>query len=168
MTTDNQRTEVEVRLEKLVPITSPARGHTQRRRAGLGRGLGDLLPDGELRPVPKHFQPDAGQAPTIERVAVVESEAGVIVEIEDGAGVIRRASVHECGSVELAVINGVRAMLDIPDDVRIDVSDVDTSEGTVLLVTGSVGGERFVGAAFVEHRREYALARAALEGLGGV
>ncbi|MDK1010703.1 MAG: hypothetical protein QGM46_08440 [Actinomycetota bacterium] len=129
MTTDNQRTEVEVRLEKLVPITSPARGHTQRRRAGLGRGLGDLLPDGELRPVPKHFQSDAGQEPMIERVAVVESEAGVIVEIEDGVGVIRRASVDECGSV---------------------------------------GGDRFVGAAFVEHRREYALARAALEGLGGV
>ncbi len=81
----------------------------------------------------------------IERVAVVESEAGVIVEIEDGVGVIRRASVDECGSVESAVISGVRAILDISDDVRIDISDVNTKEGTVLLVTGSFGGDRFVG-----------------------
>lgn len=109
-----------------------------------------------------HVQMDAGHRQTIERVAVVETVAGVSVEIEDGAGIVHCEPVDGPGSIDAAVINGVRALLDISDDVRVNITDVESGEGALLLVTASYEGERYVGTAFVEHRRPYALARAGL------
>lgn len=148
------------------PGQSPEEPRRQtRRRSGLGRGLGDLIPNDDRIPVPTHLQSDAGQRLTIVRVAVVESMTGVSVEIEDGAGMVHSEPVDHEEGIDAAVINGVVAILAVPSDARIDVTDVETRDGSVLLVTASLQGERTVGAALVEYGRPFALARAGLAAL---
>lgn len=141
---------------------------TQRRRIGLGRGLGDLISNDEHNAVPVQLQPTAGQRPSITRVAIIESARGVVVEIEDGAGDVHSEPVGDEGTIDEAVLTGVLALVDGADDSRLDVTDVETGDGIVLLVTAIHDDRRSVGAAFIEFGRPYALARAGIDALCGL
>ena len=180
MTTDNLRADpdalpgaahtearelVDGLSRKSIPSVAVPEQTTQRRRIGLGRGLGDLIPNGEQSSVPTQLQPAAGQSPMIVRVAVIESAGGVTVEIEDGAGGIHSELVSGEGSVDDAVMNGVALIVDGSHGAQIDVTEVETAEGTVVMVTAARDDQRSVGAAFVEYGRPYAIARAGLSAL---
>ncbi len=162
---DEVRELVDALLGRSISSVVLPKQATQRRRIGLGRGLGDLIPNDEQNPVPMQLRPSAGQRPSITRVAVIESARGVVVEIEDGAGGVHGEAVDDGGNTDEAVLNGVRALVDSSADVRVDVTEVETGDGTVLLVTAIRGDRRSVGAAFIEHGRPYALARAGLDAL---
>ena len=159
---DEVRELVDALLGRSIPSVVLPRQKTQRRRIGLGRGLGDLIPNDEQNPLPTQLQPTAGQRPAIVRVAVIESIAGVTIEIEDGTGYVFCESVGDEGTIDRAVMNGVASIVDGSQDARIEVTDVETVDGTVLMVTAIRDGQRSVGAAFVEYGRPYALARAGL------
>lgn len=162
---DEVRELVDALLGRSISSVVFPRQTTQRRRIGLGRGLGDLIPNDEQHPVPMQLQPAAGRRPTIAYVAVIESASGVVVEIEDGAGDVHSEPVGGDLNIDGAVLKGVLALVDGSDDVRIDVTDAETGDGTVLLVAAIHGDRRAAGAAFVEHGRPYALARAGLDAL---
>jgi hypothetical protein len=162
---DEVRELVDALLGRSIPSVVLPKQATQRRRIGLGRGLGDLIANDEQNHVPTQLQPAARQRPTIVRVAVIESTRGVTVEIQDGAGGAQVEPVGDEGNIDAAVMNGVLAMVDGSQDVRVDITDVETEEGTVVMATAVRGDRRSVGAAFIEYGRPYALARAALAAL---
>jgi len=162
---DEVKERVEALLGRSVPSVVLPRQATRRKRTGLGRGLGDLIPNDEQDPGPAELQPSAGQPPSIVRVAVIEAANGVTVEIEDGAGGVHSEPVDDEGDIDGAVMSGVLSMVDGSEDLRIDITDVETVDGFVLLVTAFRNGERSIGAAFVEYGRPYAVARAGLAAL---
>ncbi len=162
---DEVRELVDDLVGRSIPSVVLPKQTVQRRRTGLGRGLGDLIPNDVQESVPTHLQPAAGQRPTIIRVAIIESTRGVIVEIEDGTGGIHSESVGDGGDVDDAVMSAVAMIVDGPEEVRVDISDVETADGTVVLVTVAGDDRRSVGAAFVEYGRPYAVARAGLAAL---
>lgn len=162
---DEVRELVDGLVGRSIPSVVLPRQTTQRRRTGLGRGLGDLIPDDVQNPVPTHLQPAAGQRPTIARVAVIESSGGVVVEIEDGTGGIYSESVGDGENIDDAVMNAVAMIVDGSQDFRMDVTDIETEDGTVVMVTVVGDDQRFVGAAFVGYGRPYSLACAGLTAL---
>lgn len=162
---DEVRELVDGLVGRSIPSIVLPRQTTQRRRTGLGRGLSDLIPNDLQNPVPTHLQPAAGQRPAISRVAVIESVEGVIVEIEDGTGDIYSEPVGDSGGVDEAVMNAVTMIVDDSQDLRMEITEIETAVGTVVMVTAVGDDRRSVGAAFVEHGRPYAVARAGLTAL---
>ena len=136
-----------------------------RRRIGLGRGLVDLLPTEEDARVPTHLQPSAGNGQSIVGVAVIESNVGVTVEIESDERGVHSELVADDGDIEAAVVRGVIAIVGIGVDVRLDTTYVESSDGSVALVSVFHRGKRAVGAAFVEYGKPYAVARASFDAL---
>ena len=136
-----------------------------RRRIGLGRGLVDLLPTEEGDRIPTQLQPSTGTRHSIAGVAVIESDSGVIVEIESDERGVHSELVADDGDVEAAVIRAVIAIVGIGVDVRLDTTYVESSDGSVVLVSVFHRGKRAVGAAFVEYGRPYAVARASCSAL---
>ncbi len=162
---DEVRELVDALLGRSIPSVVLPKQKIQRRRIGLGRGLGDLIPNDEENPLPTQLQPTAGQRPTIVRVAVIESTAGVTVEIEDGTGDVYCEPVGDEDTIDRAVMSGVMRIVDGCQGVRIEITDVETVDGTVLMATAIRDDQRSVGAAFVEYGRPYAVARAGLAAL---
>ncbi len=172
MTSDNLRADLdavsEVTSIEVVPLSNTLptdRESPRRQRIGLGRGLGDLLPSDETDLVPSHLKSAAPREQEIARVALVESASGVNVEIEDDAGVVCLTRVADGGSTDDAVIRGAVELVGAAGEPDIDVSDVATAGGPVVVVTAIREGERGVGATFVEFGRHFALARATLAAL---
>jgi hypothetical protein len=136
-----------------------------RRRIGLGRGLVDLLPTEQDARVPTHLQPSAGNRQSIVGVAVIESNVGVTVEIESDERGVHSELVADDGDIEAAVVRGVIAIVGIGVDVRLDTTYVESTDGSVVLVSVFHRGKRAVGAAFVEYGKPYAVARASFDAL---
>ncbi len=136
-----------------------------RRRIGLGRGLVDLLPTEEDARVPTHLHPSAGNGQSIVGVAVIESDVGVTVEIESDERGVHSELVADDGDIEAAVVRGVIAIVGIGVDVRLDTTYVESTDGSVVLVSVFHRGKRAVGAAFVEYGKPYAVARASFDAL---
>ncbi|GMQ94690.1 MAG: hypothetical protein BMS9Abin12_2195 [Acidimicrobiia bacterium] len=162
---DEVKERVEALLGRSVPSVVLPRQTPRRKRIGLGRGLGDLIPNDEQHPAPAELRPSAVQPLTIVRVAVIESANGVAVEIEDATGGIYSEPVDDEGDIDGAVMNGVLSMVDRSDEMRIDITDVETGDGFIVLVSAFRDDRRSVGAAFVEYGRPYAVARAGLAAL---
>jgi hypothetical protein len=139
------------------------------KRSGLGRGLGDLLADPESDAVPPHIN-GGGSATrsdgTVERVAVVETEDGVHVEIEDAGGNRRSKRVGDDGSIDAAVLGAIRSLMGVAADVELAAADLLGADGELVVVT-TIGpdGRRTAGAAFVDFGRPWALTRAATQAL---
>jgi hypothetical protein len=157
---------VDALLGRSIPSVVLPGQKPHRRRVGLGRGLGDLIPNDESIAVPTHLRPAAPRRPAITNVAVVESSSGVSVAIEDGLGVVHSVPVDVDRSIDGALLEGVLALVDRAD-ARMEVKDVETGDGLVIIVTAVEGEERSAGAAFVEHGRLYAVASAAIVALVG-
>jgi hypothetical protein len=101
----------------------------------------------------------------VARVAVVESDATVTVEIEDGAENVFTALVDDGGSIDDAVLRAVMTMTGTPADAVIEIADVDVGGVAVLVVTASMDGRLKAGASPVDFGRPFALARAARQAL---
>lgn len=162
---DDVRTLVDELVANSMPSVVLPRQKTPGRRTGLGRGLVELLPSAEAESVPTHLQQSAGNRQSIVGVAVVESVSGVIVEIESDERGVHSEPVADDGDIDQAVLRGVAAIVGASDDVRLDITDVTSVGGSVLLVSAFRGEERAVGAAFVEYARPYAIARAGIAAL---
>lgn len=139
------------------------------KRSGLGRGLGDLLADPESDAVPPHIN-GGGSAKqsdgSVERVAVVETEDGVHVEIEDAGGNRRSKQVGEDGSIDAAVLGAIKSLMGVAEDIELAAADLMGAGGEMVVVT-TIGrdGRRTAGAAFVDFGRPWALTRAATQAL---
>lgn len=158
--------EVRERVEALLGREIPPVGTPPVRRSGLGKGLDTLMPDRATEPVPTHLKPSSeSRASSIARVAVVESDASVTVEIEDGAQRVFTAEVGDGGSIDAAVLEAVIAMTGAPDDAVLETTDVDLGGIQVLVVTASIDGVVSAGVSPVDFGRPFALARAARQAL---
>lgn len=163
---DDVRSFVDGLVADSIPSVVLPRQKPQGKRIGLGRGLGDLLPNDEADRVPAHLQPSQSHRQSLLRVAVVESVSGVTVEITSDEHGVHSEPVAEDGSIDLAVIRSVVAVAGFGEGLRMELADVDSVDGAMLVVSAFRGDERAVGAAFVEHGRPYAIARAGLVALG--
>lgn len=115
-----------------------------------------------LRPRPERVHGAVG----IARVAVVETDHGVHVEVEDDAGNRRLHAVGSDGSIDAAVIAAIRGLIEVPDAAVITATDVATSDGEVVVATVTGPGiARAAGAAYVDFGRPWALARAVIQAL---
>ena len=162
---DDVRHLVDELVANSMPSVVLPRQKTPRKRTGLGRGLVELLPSAEAESVPTHLQQSASNRQSIVGVAVIESVSGVTVEIESDERGVHSEPVADDGDIDQAVLRGVAAIVGASDDVRLDVTDVTSVGGSVLLVSAFGDGARSVGAAFVEYGRPYAIARAGIAAL---
>lgn len=162
---DEVRELVDALVGRSIPSVVLPRRRTQSKRIGLGRGLGDLIPSDEQNPPPVHLQPATDQKPAVVRVSVGESTRGVTVEIEDGTGTVHREPVGDDGDLDGAIIKGVVSVVSGSHGVHVDVIDMDTADGPVVMVTAKSDDKRAIGASFVEYGRPYALALAAFAAL---
>ncbi len=165
---DGSRDEREVRervdalLGSSVPKTTvPA----PRKRGGLGRGLDDLLNEEPPDVAPAHIN---GTQPRpvvhkLSKVGVVETADGVVVELAGEDGFVEQVPVGTDGSIDAAVIVGMRRILGIPESTYITVRNVDSGQGTMVVAAVTTDtGVRLAGAAFVEFGRPWAAANAVL------
>jgi hypothetical protein len=162
---DDVRDLVDGLVADSMPSVVLPRHKTPRRRIGLGRGLVDLLPTEESDRVPMHLQPSAGHNQSIVGVAVIESLSGVTVEIESDSGGVHIEPVAEHGDIDQAVVRSVMAIVGVGGDLRMDIADLESGDGPILLVSAFSEAKRAVGAAFIEYGRPYAIARASLAAL---
>ncbi len=142
------------------------------KRSGLGRGLGELLADPDSGATLPHINGGGGVGGatesdgSVERVAVVETEDGVHVEIEDAGGNRRSERVGADGSIDAAVLGAVRSLMGVAADVELSAADLSGPDGDVVVVTTTgPDGRRTAGAAFVDFGRPWALTRAATQAL---
>jgi hypothetical protein len=164
---DDVRDLVDGLVASSMPSVVLPKQKAPRRRIGLGRGLVDLLPSQDTDLVPAQLQPSTSLGHSIVGIAVVESSEGVTVEIESDVGGVHRELVADEGDIDRAVMNGIAAIAGVGDDVQLEIAEVASGDGLVLVVSAFHGDERAVGAAFVEYGRPYALARAGLSALLG-
>ncbi|MCL1601445.1 MAG: hypothetical protein M3112_07920 [Actinomycetia bacterium] len=162
---DDVRHLVDELVANSMPSVVLPRQKAPRKRTGLGRGLVELLPSAEAESVPTHLQGPASNRQLIVGVAVIESVSGVTVEIESDERGVHSEPVADDGDIDKAVLRGVAAIVGASDDVRLDVTDVTSVGGSVLLVSAFRNEARSVGAAFVEYGRPYAIARAGIAAL---
>lgn len=158
--------EVRDKVEALLGREIPPVGASPVRRSGLGKGLDTLMPDRDTEPVPTHLKPSSeARARSIARVAVVESDSSVTIEIEDGAQNVFTSRVGDGGSIDAAVLEAIRAMTGTPADAVLESANVDIGGIPVLVVTASVNGVITAGASPVDFGRPFALAKAARQAL---
>jgi len=151
-----------------VPDLTEAPADAPRRRGGLGRGLGDLLPEDDSHPVPSQLQPDAINRPSVATVSVVESSSGVFVTVTDNKDREASVSVDDRGSIDAAVISAVGELFGIDDSIQVSVDGLDVPTGSVLVASVSDDVSRSAGAAFVEFGRPSAVARAVFQAMAGM
>ena len=153
------RTRIDALLGSSVADIDASPGRT--RRSGLGKGLSEVMSLHGEGDVPTLLSGVAAveEPRTIVRVAVVETGSGVAVEVEDSDGNEGRADVTD-SLVDDAVVRAVAALRGIETDVDIDLTDVDTPAGAVVVATSIDGEDRSVGAAFVGPGRFWAVATA--------
>lgn len=135
-----------------------------KRRKGLGKGLPDLLLDEDKAPAHLHGGAEASRGDELQRVGIIESLDGVAVEVENGSGTVRTVPVGPDGSIDAAVIEAVCSMIGITDARSVEISDLTTAEGELVIATARDGDdERIAGAAFVDFGRPWAVAKAILQ-----
>lgn len=166
--------EVRGRIEALIGTSVPAVGRDDRataKRSGLGKGLDSLMPDGAMSSVPAQLRgsggsgPAFGSATTIDRVAVAETHGKVVVELEDRFGNVFTSTVGPDGSIDSAVLDGVRQLVGAQESVEIQLVDVIADRSDLVVAEASNGTARGAGAAHVEFGRPYAVATAAYRAL---
>jgi hypothetical protein len=162
---DDVRNLVDELVANSMPSVVLPRQKAPGKRTGLGRGLVELLPSAEAESVPTHLQQSADNRQSIVGVAVIESASGVTVEIESDERGVHSETVVDDGDIDRAVLRGVAAIVGAGGDVRLDIADVTSVGGSVLLVSAFRGEARSVGAAFVEYGRPYAIACAGVAAL---
>jgi len=161
------RGKVEALLGRQIPSAAPV--PPGQRRSGLGKGLDTLIPGVDSDPVPSQLKPQAeSRAASVTRVAVVESDAAVSVEIEDGAGNRYTADVGATGSIDDAVLVAATAMASVPEGVVFGVNEVDVDGIRVLVVVARHSGQTSAGASPIDFGRPFAVAKAARQALDGL
>jgi len=139
-----------------------------KRRKGLGRGLPDLLDDDEKSPAHLHAGTVADRDMALQRVGIIESLDGVAVEVENDSGTVRTVPVGPDGSIDAAVIEAVCSLIGITDTRSVEISDLTSNEGELVITTArSEDDERIAGAAFVDFGRPWALAKAIMQAFDG-
>ena len=162
--------EVQERIDALLGRAVPD-VETQKttRRTGLGKGLDALIPDADSHAIPSQlWAPQEGRGASIERVAVVEGDAGVAIEIEDGAGSVFHGPVDATGSIDGAVIRTTLQLAGAPNDVICRLNEVEIDGSPVLVATVEHEDRRAAGAAIVSYGRPFAVARAVRQALTGI
>lgn len=157
------RAKVNALLGSSVPVHLP--GRQPGRRGGLGKNLAQVISE-EDASGPSHLV-DAGSVPSskgIRRVAVVESESGVSVEVEDGKGNRFTQDLGDDGSIDLAVVTAVTSLLAC-GHVDVVLQDVETPDGAAVLASVRAAESRTLGAAHVEYGRPWAVASAVVHAL---
>ena len=169
---DGTRAPAEVRqkVDALLGAEVPAPNRPQvRKRSGLGKGLGDVITADAAQPAPAHIDPAPRPiSAKIARVGILESESGVVAEIEDALGKTESIAIGPDGSIDGAVVTAVRRLFDVPESTYISIRDLDTGQG--MLVVAAVTTEddrRSAGAAFVEYGRPWATANAVVQAIVG-
>ncbi|MFV1999887.1 MAG: hypothetical protein ACC654_05915 [Acidimicrobiia bacterium] len=153
---------------KSVPDLVEVPDEVPRRRSGLGRGLGDLLPEDDSDPVPSQLQPEVSSRLAVSTVSVIESSAGVLVTVTDNKERQASVTVGDDGSIDSAVISAISKLFGIDDSIRVSVEDLHVAKGSLLVALASNGDTRSAGAAFVEFGRPSAVARAAFQAMAGL
>ena len=131
--------EVRLRVSALLGSHLPTGTPTERpaRRSGLGKGLTELIAEDHGPTGLPHLNGSGdfiavhpAATPSLARVGVAETDASVIVEVEDALGTRSEAVVGDDGSIDLAVIRAVRGLLgqDPPRDKGGDVQVIELEE----------------------------------------
>lgn len=167
---DGSREPAEVRqkVNALLGPALPDRVRTQpKRRGGLGKGLGDVITEDAGQPAPALINTSPRPvASRIARVGIVESDTGVVAEIEDTLGNTETISVGSEGSIDRAVVDGVRKLLGVPESTYVSIHDMDTGQGSVVVAAVTTADDRrTAGAAIVEYGRPWATANAVMQAL---
>ncbi len=170
------RALVSALLGSHLPVGSPLDRRV--RRSGLGKGLTELIAEDHGPSELPHLNGSStfiavhpSSVAALTRVGVVETDMGVLVEVEDGLGTRVESVVDQDGSIDAAVIRAVHALLepDMPTDDVADVKviDLDPTDGDEMVVVSVThpGGRRSAGAAYVEFGRPWAVARAFAQAL---
>ena len=168
---DEVRERINALLGASVPRADPqlkADDGVLKRRTGLGRGLSDLLLDDDKPPAHLHGGATADRGAALQRVGIIESLDGVAVEVENGSGTVRTVPVGPDGSIDAAVIEAVCSIIGIKDARSVEVNDLTTDEGELVIATArNEEDERISGAAFVDFGRPWAVAKAILQAFDG-
>ncbi|MGI9666887.1 MAG: hypothetical protein ACR2N2_07300 [Acidimicrobiia bacterium] len=168
---DGSRADEEVRdkVNALLGSSVPKRtAPPAKRRGGLGKGLGEILNGDTSETPPAHINSITPRAvaSSLSRVGVVETAEGVVVEVVDSIGATESVMVGTDGSIDDAVIEGVRRVIGASDSGYITVRDVETGQGQMVVAAVTTeSGERLAGAAFIEYGRPWATANAVMKAL---
>ena len=153
--------------------TADTDGRAMERRAGLGKGLGELLAAHGEAALPAQLQPPAVDpdpvvATRLTLVAVEETAGGVSVRVADSDGGISFSPVADPRSLNQAIVSAVARLRRVRPTPRLAGVEIRDVEGhpilNVVLVLG--GGARAVGAAVVEGGMPFTLGKAVWEALG--
>ncbi|HEX9854715.1 MAG TPA: hypothetical protein VGC47_05325 [Acidimicrobiia bacterium] len=138
------------------------------KKAGLGRGLGTLIPDAHDTPPPAHLQSLTPLRETsgplrLERIAIEETATGVTVRAIDSVG--RTAEVHVDGSQSAlngAIVSSVASIIGEVSPPTLLAAEVrEIAGGSVLIaVLELFDGVRAVGAAVVGAGMPFTLGKA--------
>lgn len=145
---------------------------TADRRAGLGRGLGELLATHSEGSVPPQLQssmsePEVAPLPYLTLVAVEETAGGVSVRVSDSDGGISFSPVADPRSLNQAIVSAVarlRRIRPTPRLAGVEIRDVDGYPILNVVLVLADGG-RAVGATLVEGGMPFTLGKAVWEAL---
>ena len=156
------RERVNALLGRSIPRPAPDEAPPRpKRRSGLGRGLPELITADEATPSHIDVRPSGAPVRGLRSVGVVESDGGVAVQIEDDSGAMRSEPIGPDGSIDRAVVEAMANLFGLPDDIEVEIGDVDGVDGAVVVATlSNDSGGRVAGAAFVDFGRPWAVARA--------
>jgi len=168
---DEVRGKIEALIGRSIPASDTGEP-TPTKRSGLGRGLDSLIPDVARSSIPAQLL-DGGTnrdvAETgiteIDRVAVVETQGAVVVEMEDGLGNLFTSTVGPDGSIDKAVLDAVKQATGVPDSTDVSLVDVAANRSDLVVAEASDGRARGAGVAHIEFGRPYAVAKAAWQAL---
>lgn len=154
------------------PVGAPG-AHANRKTAGLGRGLSDILAADLSTTPPNLFEStenDGILTAGLALVAVEETAGGISVRAADSSGGIAFAPVEDTRSLNQAVVSAVGRLCNeqpLPRLTGVEVRDVEGAAVlTVVLALGD--GRKAAGAALVQGGMPFTLARAVWEALASV
>jgi hypothetical protein len=163
---DVRRLLVDAGLDTPDPATEPRPANG--RKAGLGKGLGALIPDAHDTPPPAHLQSltplrESSGPLRLERIAIEETATGVTVRAIDSVG--RTAEVHVDGSQSAlngAIVSSVASIIGEVTPPSLLAAEVrEIAGGSVLIaVLELFDGLRAVGAAVVGAGMPFTLGKA--------
>lgn len=170
--------EVGAAIRQAVAAAKPAETVDENgleRKAGLGKGLGELLAAHAEASMPSQLKPATAEReqmaqPHLTLVAVEETAGGVSVRVSDSDGGISFSPVADPRSLNQAIVSAVARLRRVRPTPRLAGVEIRDVEGhpilNVVLILGD--GDRAVGAAVVEGGMPFTLGKAVWEALATV
>ena len=159
--------EVQREVDAILGAARTVERDPARRRGGLGRNLTEIIEANGDEPTPVLVA--RGSTPAVvaglKSVAVVESQDGVSVEVQDALGERCSVRVDDAMPFDRAVVSAVAKLVSSMRVTEIAVNDV-TTNGTEIVVVSLVSGvDRRAGASHVDVGRAWAIAAATAQAL---